>query len=80
MRAIDEPKINNARKELPLTVVLGDSLVKDVKRWKLLDKNNKVAAKRFSGATTHDMNSYIKLNISNNQKYILLHCGTNNLI
>ena len=76
MRDIDQTKINNARKKLPLTVILYDSLFKDVKRWELLDKNNKVAAKHFSGATTHDMNSYIILNISNSQEYISLHCGT----
>ena len=80
MRDIDQTKINNARKKLPLTVILYDSLFKDVKRWELLDKNNKVAAKHFSGATTHDMNSYIQLNISNNQVYISLHCGTNSLM
>ena len=80
MRDIDQPKIKNARKKLPLTVILYDSLFKDVKRRELLDKNNKVAAKNFSGATTHNMNSYIQLNISNNQEYISLHCGKNSLI
>ena len=80
MRDIDQPKIKNARKKLPLTVILYDSLFKDVKRRELLDKNNKVAAKNFSGDTTHNMNSYIQLNISNNQEYISLHCGKNSLI
>ena len=79
LRNIHQKKTKSARKKLPVTVIFGDSLVKGVKRWELLDKNNKVAAKHFSGATTHDMNSYIQLNISNNQEYILLHCGTNNV-
>ena len=33
----------------PVTAILGDSLVKDVKGWKLSDDKNKVVVKRFSG-------------------------------
>ena len=36
-----------ARKnKLPVTVVLEDSVVKDVRGWKLFDKNNKVVVKQ----------------------------------
>ena len=30
------------RKKLPVTVIIGDSIVKEVKGWKLSDKKNKV--------------------------------------
>ena len=42
-----------------VTVILGDSVVKEVKEWELLDENNKFLTKQFSGATTDDMKSYI---------------------
>ena len=38
------------RKKLPVTVIIGDSIVKEVKGWKLSDKKNKVLVKHFSGA------------------------------
>ena len=50
---------NNAKKNLLVTVILGDSVVKEVKGWELLDENNKFVTKQFSGATTDDMKSYI---------------------
>ena len=40
--------------------VLGDSLVKNVKKWELLDANSKAVTKHFSGATINDMKSYIQ--------------------
>ena len=48
------------QKNLLVTVILGDSIVKDVKWWELSDENNKVVTKHFSGATTDDMKSYIQ--------------------
>ena len=62
-----------------MTVILGDSLVKDVKVWNLSDENNKVVKKHFSGANTYEMKSYIQPAISNNPEYLLLHCSTNGL-
>ena len=43
------------KNKLPVTIVLGDSIVKDVKGWKLFDEKNKVEVKHFSGAKTKDM-------------------------
>ena len=45
---------NKTQKKFPVTVILGDSLVKDTKGWTLCDESNKVATKHFSGATTTD--------------------------
>ena len=47
------------KNELPVTAILGDSIVKDMKGWKLSDDKNKVVVKHFSGAKTKDMESYI---------------------
>ena len=39
----DEFKLKNkTEKKLPVTLILGDSLVKDIKGWELSDESNKV--------------------------------------
>ena len=70
---------NKTQKKLPVKVILGDSLVKDVEGWKLSDESNEVVTKYFSGANTTDMKSYILPTKSNNPENIVLHCGTNHL-
>ena len=60
-------------------MVLGDSLVKDIKGWELSDESSKVVTKHFSGANTTDMKSYLLPTKSRNPENIVLHCGTNDL-
>ena len=48
---------NKTQKKLPVTAILGDSLVKDIKGWELSHESNKVATKHLSGANTADMKS-----------------------
>ena len=60
-------------------MILGDSLVKDIKDWELFDESNKVVTKYFSGASTSDMKSYLLPTKSSNPENIVLHCGTNDL-
>ena len=36
--------------KLPVTVILGDSMVKDIKGWKMSNGTHQVVMKRFSGA------------------------------
>ena len=67
------------KNKLPVTVILGDSIVKDVKGWKLSDDKNKVVAKHFSGAKTKDMESYIIPTLERNPETIIIHSGTNDL-
>ena len=43
------------KNKLPVTVILGDSIVKDVKGWKLSDDKNKVVVKHFRGAKAKDI-------------------------
>ena len=38
------------KRKLPVTVILGDSMVKDIKGWKMLNRTCKVMVKHFSGA------------------------------
>ena len=70
---------NKTEKKLPVTLILGDSLVKDSKGWELSDESNKVVTKGFSGTNTTDMKSYLLATKSRNPENIVLHCGTNNL-
>ena len=58
---------------------MGNSIVKDVKGWKLSDDKNKVVVKHFRGAKTKDMESYIISTLEQNPETIIIHSGTNDL-
>ena len=60
-------------------MILGDSLVKDIKGWELSDESSKVVSKHFGGANTTDMKPYLLLTKSRNPENIVLHCSTNDL-
>ena len=49
-------KKKECKEKLLVNVTFGDTLVKDVKEWKLSDKNSKIVRKHYSGAVTNDMN------------------------
>ena len=62
--------------------ILGDSLLKDIKSFKArksLRKNERLYIKSFSGATTTDMEDYMKPSLKYHPDTILFHIGTNNL-
>ena len=67
------------KNKLPVNVILGNSIVKDVKGWKLSDDKNKVVVKHFSGDKTKDMESYIIPTLVQNPETIIIHSGTNGL-
>ena len=69
----------NSTKKLPVTVIFGDSIVKEVKGWELSEKKIKVVTKHFSGATTDDKKSYIHSRVYCPAQFFVLHCGTNDL-
>ena len=85
-RQIDDSNSNNRttsykksnkiprKNKLLVTAILGDSIVKDVKSWKLSDDKNKVC-----GAKTKDMESYIIPTLEQNPEIIIIHSGTNDL-
>ena len=43
-----------------VTVVAGDSILKHVEGWRLSNTSNHVVVKSFSGATTSDMEDYLR--------------------
>ena len=45
------------KRNLPITVILSDSMVKNIKDLKILSRTCKVLLKHFSGAKTNDMKS-----------------------
>ncbi|XP_068738010.1 uncharacterized protein [Montipora capricornis] len=63
----------------PVTVVCGDSIVQNVRGWKL-SRSNKVVVKSFSGATTSDMEDYLKPITRKCPESLILHVGTNDLL
>ena len=67
------------KNKLPVTVILRDSIVKDVKGRKLSDEKNKVVVKHFIGAKTKDVECYIIPNLKQNPETIFIHSGTNGL-
>ena len=70
----------NTRKHT--TVVIGDSLVKNVQGWRLKRRcaaNEKIVIRSFSGASVEDMQSYCQPTVKQKPNSIILHCGTNNL-
>ena len=45
------------KRKLPVTIILGDPMVKGNKGWKMLSRTRKDVVKHFSGAKTKDMKS-----------------------
>ena len=68
----------NKKGNRPTSVIVGDSMIKNVQGWKL-SKQIRTVVKSFSGASVEDMVDYIKPTIKNQPDEIILHVGTNNL-
>ena len=67
------------KRKLLVTVILGDSMVKDFKGWKMSSHTRKVVLKYFSGAKTKDIISYVISKIEQKPDNFILHTGTNDL-
>ena len=67
---------NNTKK---VTVLVGDSIIKDIKGWEISDRENKFVVRHFPGAKTDDMISYVVPKIKQNPETIAIHSGTNDL-
>ena len=67
------------KRMLPVTVILVDSMVKDIKGCKMSNCTCKVVVKHLSGAKTKDMKSYVIPTIEQKPDNIILHTGTNDL-
>ena len=67
------------QKEQIITVIVGDSMFKDMYGWELSDNNEKVAVKHFSRSTNEEMMTYIKPPLKYNPNHFIIHVGTNDL-
>ncbi|XP_066911826.1 dual specificity protein phosphatase YVH1-like [Clytia hemisphaerica] len=67
---------NNNRKTV---AVVGDSMIKYIKGFKLSNKNKKVVVKTFPGARVDCMKHYIRPTLDKKPDTMIIHCGTNDL-
>ena len=67
------------KKSRDITVILGNSIIKEVKGWELTDDSNKVVVKSFRGATTSQTKWHVKSTTEQNPKNIILHCSTSDI-
>ena len=67
---------NNTKK---VTVLVGGSIIKDIKGWEISNRKNKFVVRHFPGVKTDDMKSYVVPTIKQNPEKIVIHCGTNDL-
>ena len=58
-----------------VSVIIGDSIIKGIKGWKLSNESEKIVV--FGGASTKDIESYIQPTIERAPNILILHCGTN---
>ena len=69
-----EPTITNT------TVIIGDSMIKRAQGWKISRKvGHRVVVREFPGATTSDMEHYLKPVLAKDPQRVILHVGTNDL-
>ena len=66
---------NNAQTRKPVAVIAGDSIIQNIRGWSL-SKTNKVVVKSFPGATSEDMEDYIKPILRKDPGNIIIHVGT----
>ena len=68
---------NKNSKTKNLSVIIRDSIIKEIKSWKLLNESKIFAVKFFGGDITKDIESYIQPTIERAPCNAILHCGTN---
>ena len=66
------------KKPRPSIIVTGDSMIKNIKGW-LMSRRKPVHTYSFPGATTEDMEFFLKPLIARKPEEIVLHIGTNDL-
>ena len=58
-----------------VSVIIGDSIIKGIKGWKLSNESEKIVV--FGGASTKHIESYIQPTVERAPNSLILHCGTN---
>ena len=62
------------------TVIIGDSMIKRVQGWKIARKvGHRVVVKAFPGATSSEMDHYLKPALAKDAQRVILHVGTNDV-
>ena len=62
-----------------VSAIIGDSTIKDIEGWELSNESKVFVVIFFDGATTKDMESYIRSTMERAPSNVTLHCGTNDL-
>ena len=73
-----EKKTATSMSKKPSIFIAGDSMVKNIKGW-LLSRRKHVRTYTFPGATTEEMEIFLKPLIARKPEEIILHTGTNDL-
>ena len=76
LRMLTQVKKDNRKN--PTIIVVRDSMIKNIKDW-LMSRKKQVKFSLFPGATTEEMNFFLKPLISRKPDQIILHTGTNDL-
>ena len=74
----ENPKNNMSERASRKIAIVGDSMLKHLKGYKM-SKENKVKISTFPGSTTRDMFDYIKPVIRKKPDQVIIHVGTNSL-
>ena len=69
---------NNEHARKPVTVIAGDSIIQHIRGWRI-SRGNKLVVKSFPGATTEDMEDFVKPLLRKKPDNVVLHIGTNDL-
>lgn len=69
---------NNDHARKPVTVIAGDSIIQYIRGWSI-STSNKMVVKSFPGATTEDMEDFVKPLLRKKPDNVVLHIGTNDL-
>ena len=73
---------NRFKSSIKSVVILGDSMTKSLNGYEMAKKTSttcKIYVQSFSGATTADMEDYMKPSVRKSPDYFILHVGTNDL-
>ena len=85
INAATQDQINNngCRQERKKVLIIGDSMVKGIKKWKINKelKFTNASVNCFPGANTRDIKHYTKPSIKKNPnaEVVIIHTGTNDL-
>ena len=69
---------NNEHARKPVTVIAGDSIIQHIRGWSI-SISNQVVVKSFPGATTEDIEDFVKPLLRKKPDNVFLHIGTNDL-